>query len=176
MKKYYIIIPIIGFFIGFLCRWISLKSKDISDEYRMYKVLAKSTTLERKIIEYGDTISYYRLFRESYTDILLYDIIMANKYNFAPACGDVYSSLYTNLKYNIITDLCKLGRSKKQVDSVTAKITIDYLKRAVKANNNQSKGDLGEFYIEGKYIKRNTILGKRLQKEAKVNFNFYDKE
>lgn len=64
MKKYYIIIPIIGFLTGFLCRWVSFKSKGISGEDRMYKVLTRLTMLERRIIEDGADLFNVSGFRE----------------------------------------------------------------------------------------------------------------
>ena len=80
-------------------------------------------------------------------------IIMANKYNY----GEAYYLTYSRLLYRM--------DSSEKIDSLTSKISISYLKAAAKLNNKSAQKALGEYYIEGKFVRKDTILGNKLLKE-----------
>ncbi len=86
-------------------------------------------------------------------EMLSIAIIMANKYNY----GEAYYLTYSRLLYRM--------DSGEKIDSLTSKISISYLKAAAKLNNKSAQKALGEYYIEGKFVRKDTILGNKLLKE-----------
>lgn len=117
--------------------------------------------LIKLIINKGDTLAYDEL-RISYLDyrpqdFLPYALIMANKYNHPQACFDVYMCLWeiygqTDYSLTLLDDL----------DSITQKMAIDYLKKGVKYGHFQSMQTLGAYYFAGKYVDKNIEFGEQL--------------
>lgn len=111
----------------------------------------------------GDTSAYYQLsldYMDSPYDGFLYTaLIMANKYDYHLAYGDVYEVL-TNHDY-------KIGVSELEgLDEKTRTMALDYLKAGAEKGNKECKRILGRLYIEGQYVEKNEELGNRLKQEA----------
>lgn len=45
-------------------------------------------------------------------------------------------------------------------------MALDYLKRGAEKGNKECKKILGNHYLEGKYIEKDTVKGKQLQEEG----------
>ena len=86
-------------------------------------------------------------------EMLSIAIIMANKYNY----GEAYYLTYSRLLYR--------RDSSEKIDSLTLKIGISYLKAAARLNNKDAQKRLGEHYMEGEFVKKDTVLGNKLLKE-----------
>ena len=86
-------------------------------------------------------------------EMLSIAIIMANKYNY----GEAYYLTYSRLLYRM--------DSGEKIDSLTSKIGISYLKVSARLNYKYAQEKLGKYYIEGKFVRKDTILGNKLLKE-----------
>lgn len=118
-------------------------------------------TLKELVLSKGDTIAYNELhtafMNEKYLEeYLLYSIIMANKYNYPPAYYQVYDCLTSIYEHHSI-----------EIDEKTKALAITYLKRGVYLNECQSTKELGDLYLEGKYVPKDTILGKKLEEKGR---------
>ena len=111
----------------------------------------------------GDTISYNELsiaYLDSPNDGFLYTaLIMANKYNYPQAYSDVYSCLTDRNHKKEFTELDSL-------DEKTRALALDYLTAGAENGSKECKRLLGHFYIEGKYLKKDTLKGNSLLKES----------
>ena len=83
-------------------------------------------------------------------EMLSIAMIMANKYNY----GEAYYLTYSRLLYR--------RDSSEKIDSLTLKIGISYLKAAARLNNKDAQKRLGEYYMEGEFVKKDTVLGNKL--------------
>jgi hypothetical protein len=102
------------------------------------------------VIEKGDIDAYDRL-RNFYLltkPFLRYALIMADKYDYTQAYFDVFS--------------CIEKMNKKRPSEKEMKKGIRYLKVAALRNHHQAPYYLGELYMEGKYMPKDTVLGKYL--------------
>lgn len=111
----------------------------------------------------GDTSAYYNLnvyYMEAPVENLLYPaLIMANKYDYHLAYLNVYEALTSHDH--------KMGVSElEDLDPITRKMALDYLKRGAEKGNKECKKILGNHYLEGKYIEKDTIKGKQLKEES----------
>jgi len=112
--------------------------------------------LKELVLLKGDTAAYNQLaiayltdeFNEEY---LLYSMVMANKYKYPRAFYQVYSCLTGVFE-----------QRRLEIDKKTIAIAIKYLQDGVALNECQSINKLGELYLEGKYVKKDTILGRKL--------------
>jgi len=108
----------------------------------------------------GDTIAYDELevalmndkYKEEY---LIYSMVMANKYRYPRAYFQVYYCLTSTFEHH-----------SGLIDEKTKILAIDYLKKGVELKECQSVKELGDLYLEGKYVPRDTILGKELEEEG----------
>jgi len=102
-----------------------------------------------------ESLFYYYIYTPPYQmhEMLSIAMIMANKYNY----GEAYYITYSRLLYNPDSD--------EKIDSLTSKISISYLKAAAKLNYKYAQEKLGKYYIEGKFVRKDTILGNKLLKE-----------
>jgi hypothetical protein len=113
--------------------------------------------LKRLVLLKGDKKAFDELmiayFNEQYTgEYLFYALFMANKYNYPQAYFDVYQEL-ENLE-------SPYGRSIYEKD--TRGFMLEYLKKGAYLGHGQSKYELGNLYMEGKYLPKDTVLGKEL--------------
>lgn len=86
---------------------------------------------------------------------------MANKYNYPQAYYDVYESLVLmqSVGQNTIDSL----------DVKTLDMALEYLKLSSDKGLFLGKKILGQYYIDGKYLLKDTIMGKRLLRESQGN-------
>jgi TPR repeat protein len=123
--------------------------------------------LKELIMLKGDTVAYDELaiayMDEKYDEeYLIYSLIMANKYNYPPAYYNVYYCLTSVFEHH----------SYAEIDEITKEMAIRYLKRGVELKDAASTKYLGYLYLEGKYVKKDTILGKKLEKEGRILCGF----
>jgi TPR repeat protein len=115
------------------------------------------------VVHKGDSLAYYELsnvyFDYRYETFLPYALIMANKYNYPQAYFDVYDCLLLACEKDSF-NICLL-------DTVTQKMAIEYLRQASLKGHSQARETLGEYYMQGTYFERDTILGKQLIEQAK---------
>jgi hypothetical protein len=113
--------------------------------------------LKKLVLSKGDTVAYNELaiaylnedFEEEY---LIYSIVMANKYNYPHAYYRVYDCLtFTFEHYGAV------------IDENTKDLAIKYLKRGVELKDPVSIKYLGDLYLQGKYVPKDTILGRKLE-------------
>lgn len=152
----------IGFILGgFFYKYILLYDKNTG---KNMEVVTMNNTrpineLKRLVIQKGDTAAYDELVvatlsEEPYRqEFLLYSIIMANKYKYAPANYYVY---------NCLSSICELNKSKEKIDDRTKDLALDYLERGVALNEYHSLEEMGRLYMDGKYVKKDTLRGKKL--------------
>lgn len=111
----------------------------------------------------GDTTAYNSLsvdYMDSpYEGFLYTALIMANKYNCRLAYEDTYYCLTDFYHKKESTEL-------EDLDPVTRKMALDYLRKGAKKGSKECKRILGNHYLEGKYIDKDTIKGKLLIKES----------
>ena len=130
--------------------------------------LNTTTTLDRDYYENlaltkGDTSAYYNL-ETYYMDypiegILYPALIMANKYDYHLAYLNVYEALTSHDHKMNVSEL-------EDLDPVTRKMALDYLKKGADKGNKECKKILGNHYLEGKYIEKDTLKGKLLIEEG----------
>lgn len=111
----------------------------------------------------GDTSAYYNL-ETYYMDypiegILYPALIMANKYDYHLAYLNVYEALTSHDHKTKVSEL-------EDLDSTTRKMALDYLKKGAEKGNKECKKILGRHYLEGKYIEKDNVKGKRLIEEG----------
>ena len=117
--------------------------------------------LKELVLLKGDTFAYEELWvafmNEKYNqEYLIYSIIMADRYNYPHAYFYVYHCLTSVFEY-------KAG----VIDEETKTLAIKYLKRGVELKDCNSTKELGDLYLEGKYVLKDTILGRKLEKEGR---------
>lgn len=123
--------------------------------------------LEDSILKAGKR-DYYEELQISYLDRNSYEflpwaLLMANKYNDTGAYLDVYICLF---ELSNLYDSAGLENwSLDNLDNKTQKMAIEYLNKAAEKGHHQAKEILGKYYLEGRYVEKNTALGNRLIKE-----------
>ena len=111
----------------------------------------------------GDTSAYYN-FEAYYMDypieeILYPALIMANKYDYHLAYLNVYEALTSQDHKAGVSEL-------ENLDPITKEMALHYLKKGADKGNKECKRILGNHYLEGKYIEKDTIKGKKLIEES----------
>jgi cellulose synthase/poly-beta-1,6-N-acetylglucosamine synthase-like glycosyltransferase len=165
MKRiYYLIIAILVIISG-----IFIIFHFSHDKPKLVKSVSLNNTrpikeLKKLVLSKGDTIAYKELsiaylnvpfYEEEY---LLYSIIMADKYKFPKAYFNVYWCLTSIFEFHIYTG---------KIDEKTKDLALKYLKEGVELNDGESTHVLSELYLEGKYVPKDSILGKKLAEKEK---------
>jgi TPR repeat protein len=117
--------------------------------------------LKKLVLTKGDTLAYDELeiaflhekYREEY---LIYSIIMADKYNYPRAYFQVYHCLTSAFENH-----------NGVIDEATKKMALNYLQKGVDLGECQSTKKLGELYMTGKYVLKDTVLGKKLEEKSR---------
>lgn len=111
----------------------------------------------------GDTIAYNSLSRDymdsPYEGFLYTALIMANKHNYHLAFEDTY---YCLTDYSHKAEFTEL----ENLDEKTKSMALEYLKLGAERGNKECKKLLGHYYIEGKYLEKDIIKGKKLIDEG----------
>jgi TPR repeat protein len=117
--------------------------------------------LKELVLTKGDTAAYDELAiafmnEKYYEEYLIYSILMANKYHYPRAYFYVYFCLAFQLEYDV-----------KSLDEETIALAIRYLKKAVELQDCSATVILSELYMKGKYVQKDTILGKKLDEKSR---------
>jgi hypothetical protein len=156
MKLHYILILILIF--SFACK----HKKEELCSVITFNNTRPIEELKQLVLTKGDTVAYDELaiafmdenFDEEY---LIYSIVMADKYNYPRAYYKVYECLTEVFEHH----------GSNQIDEATKELAIKYLKRGVELKDAESTMYLGELYLKGKYVAKDTILGKKLEAEGR---------
>ena len=156
MKPVYLLIVIL------LC---SLSCKQKGKHYGERVITMNQTRpineLKELVLSKGDTTAYDELeiafLNEKYKEeYLIYSIVMADRYNYHRAYFEVYYCLTSIFEY-------KAG----VIDEETKMLAIKYLKRGADLKDCNSTKELSNLYLDGKYVSKDTILGKKLEEEGR---------
>ncbi|BEG99317.1 hypothetical protein BSYN_15820 [Bacteroides sedimenti] len=131
------------------------------ERYNWFEVSSINDTrpigqLKKIVVENNDK-SVYNELRYAYlnelesNEILVYSFLMANKVHDRQAYFDIYS-LLSSAEH----------RQEIRLDKEAKTLMIEYLKKGAALNHHQSKFDLGQLYMEGKYVPKDTVLGQKL--------------
>jgi len=112
--------------------------------------------LKDLVLKKGDTIAYDELgtafLNEKHEEeYLVYSLIMANKYKYKSAYYYVYDCL-----------LLPFDRDKIEVDEKTKALALEYLLKGVELNEHQAMSALGDLYMTGTYVPKDTLKGQSL--------------
>lgn len=163
MKRiYYIIIAILVFTVGLFILYHINSRKQV-----LVKSVSMNNTrpikeLKKLVLSKGDTIAYIELriayFNVDYyeEEFLLYSIIMADKYNYPKAYYYVYKCLTSIFEWH------HYGK----IDEKTKNLALKYLKEGAELNDSESTNELSKLYFEGKYVAKDSILGRKLEAKA----------
>ncbi len=116
--------------------------------------------LKELALNQGDTDAYYSL-SIAYLDLPHGDFLpiaeeMAKKHDYPQAYFDVYFQLLKS------TDTPGTTLSLDSCDEETRNKALSYLRLAFEKGHEQSIDELGELYYEGKFLPKDTILGRQL--------------
>lgn len=100
---------------------------------------------------------------DTYKNGLIYSIVVSNKWDYSEASFNVFMTLAELDKKNSSTNLPEIDF----LDEKTRKMALQYLEKASNKGNPNAKYILGKYYLEGKYLNKNTTLGNSLLQEAK---------
>lgn len=115
----------------------------------------------KKAARKGDTLAYNKLKKayksEPYEgELIYYSFLTANKCQYPPAYYDVYYELRH----------IEILEKKDFFDKELRTFMIEYLKKGAALGDKNSKRELAKLYMEGKFLPKDTILGKKLIKEC----------
>jgi hypothetical protein len=120
---------------------------------------------ESQVLEKGDTIAYNQLSMEFFDspnegEFLYTSLRMANKYNYGRAYDDAYMCLTNAYHKKEYTELDSL-------DNNTKNLALDLLERGAITKNKDCMQRLGNYYLLGKYVEKDSVKGQHLLNEAK---------
>ena len=172
--------------IALICLWVYFYKKyEVNDSYVYMNVYTLNHTdltikeLEKRMIEDNDRKAYDQLLYSDHTTNYIYDsdenkslfysLLMANKSHYPSAYYNVYRLLnsyeyFSNCK--VVNNRLVHEKNPFSFDKVTRRFMIDNLKKSAALDDMQANSCLGELYLEGKYLPKDTILGKMLIKKS----------
>lgn len=100
---------------------------------------------------------------DTHDNVLIYSIIVSNKWNYSEASLNVFMALAGLDKKNSSTSLPEIDF----LDEESRKMALHYLEKASDKEHPNAKYILGKYYLEGKYVTKNVTLGNSLLQEAK---------
>lgn len=111
---------------------------------------------KKLVLEKGDERAYYDLYfalnnENCNGEYLYYSLIMSQKYNYPGANYWVYKCIVSFYEDNNIA-----------IDTQTLNIALYFLRKGVELDNKNAQIELGELYLKGKYVIKDTIKGKEL--------------
>lgn len=157
-NKYLIIISVAILFISFLS---SCKKKELQP---IHIVTMNQTRpideLKELVLQKGDTSAYFELrvafmSQKHEEEYLIYSLLMANKYNVPIANFDAYDCIVSIFEKN-----------KMPIDDRSKELALSYLKKGVELKEKNALSQYGQLLMLGKYITKDSLLGKRLYDEA----------
>lgn len=120
-------------------------------ERQYYTTPPTLDSLEKRVLTSGDVGAYYDILLYYPKAGLSYAFIMANKYDYLPACEDIYHLLL------ITSSVDSLHR----LDKKTAQLAIDYLKYAADKEDKDACLLLSREYMRGINTDKDTLAGLR---------------
>ena len=112
-------------------------------------------------VEAYDELCQAYMENDMHSSLLPYALLMANKYDYTMAYYDVYSCLSFIYWDSCHDESCSLD----SLDMQTRKMALDYLKKAADKGEPNALRDLGWLHLEGKHVKKDTILGNQMLEE-----------
>lgn len=147
------------------------EKKTIQDPYQFYEYqfeLKKEVILKGKIDSYNKLNTIYTKDGNK-TDVLVYALIMAHKYNYSRAYYDVFELLYLTGHYVESSENC-FDYSLECLDSETKRMALEYLKKAIENGDSTASEILLDYYdINGFYPIRDLYDDKNLVEQARLN-------
>jgi hypothetical protein len=140
--------------------WIQSKIYDF-DGYSTCDTPPKEELIPK--VKQGDTIAYnllsiYFACSEYDEELLPYALLMANKYHYIRAYYDVYDCFcrfYPETTYSLVL--------LDSLDKTTRDIALEYLQKGADFGETNCEWNLGNYYNEGKYFEKDTVLGQKLK-------------
>jgi TPR repeat protein len=128
--------------------------------------------INKKFIENLDKKFYDSIMKsEKSKNTFIYSIVISNKWKFSEASYNVFMTLAQLDDKNRSTSTPDLDF----LDEDTKNLALKFLQKGSDERNPNAKYTLGKYYLEGKYFKKNVILGNSLLNEANkisgVNLN-----
>jgi len=135
--------------------------------------------LEKRVVEDNDRNAYNQLLYSDNTTSYIYDsdenkslfysLLMANKSHYSSAYYNVYRLLnsyeyFSNCK--VVNNRLVHEKNPFSFDKITRRFMIDNLKKSAALGDMQANSCLGELYLKGKYLPKDTILGRMLIKKS----------
>lgn len=157
MKNLYWLVICIGLCISlFSCEKKKVRTERFSEDTLLFPV----NYLKKEILTKGDVQAYDALcisyFGRGHLDEhLVYSMYMANKYKYPKAYYMVARSIILMFEKNRIP-----------IDMELKKIALDYLKRGVELKDRNAMDYYGELLMEGRYVPKDSVLGKKLYEES----------
>ncbi|WP_165769809.1 hypothetical protein [Flavobacterium araucananum] len=119
--------------------------------------------INKKLINNLDKKFYDSIMKSGKSEnTFIYSIVVSNKWNFSEASYNVFMTLAQLDDKNASTSIPDLDF----LDDETKKLALKFLQKASDENDPNAKYTLGKYYLEGKYFKKNTVLGNSLLNEA----------
>lgn len=115
-----------------------------------YTIPPALDSLEKSVLRSGNVEAYHNILFYYREVGLNYAFIMANKYDYLPACEDIYHMLMRSVVDSLYTP-----------DKKTAQLAIEYLKYAADKRNKDACLLLSEEYMYGTNIEKDTLEGLR---------------
>jgi hypothetical protein len=144
----------------------NLNDSDTEEWVHTCQTKTPISKLKKDVVLYGDTDAYWEL-KLKHMDmdliesLLPYSLLMANKYDYPLAYFDVYNSIIL-LSYRNSSN-----HTFDFLDKKTLSLAIEYLKMGSDKGESNCMRDLGFLYMAGKYVKKDTVLGKQLIEDSR---------
>ena len=140
-----------------------LNSEYSANFFRERKKEKPKASMKSLLIENFNRHTYDSLIgTDSPQKAFIYSLIVANKWNNGNASFDAFRTIATLDSTNRFCEVPNLDF----LDKETLNLAILYLKNASDNGPINVKYILGKYFLEGKYVKKNEILGSKLLKEA----------
>lgn len=151
--KFYIVNVAIIMAMLIFCYLCNKRSK----YYDVVRLVPPIEIYRKFVVKYYDTKAYDKLRiiykkERNESELLYYSFLIANKKHYPQAYFDIYYELRR----------VETIERKDIFDNELRTFMIEYLKKGATLGHLQSKYELGKLYMEGKYLPKDTILGKRL--------------
>lgn len=133
-------------------------------EFSMNEPSIPYAELQELALTKGDTVAYHEMsiaFMDSPNDVSFLNtaVVMANKHNFRGAFLDVY---YFLTDYYHRKDFKNLD----DMDERLRVMALEYLIKGAEKREKECQRILGRYYLDGKYVEKDTIQGNQLLKES----------
>lgn len=133
-----------------------------SKEKYINNIDAKSMFIDKFRKDIYDSLSMDYIHNYKQPEMLIYSLLVSNKWDYGQASYNVFEIISKLDSMNRFKDVPNLDFLNKE----TVNMAIIYLKKASINGPINAKYILGKYYLEGKYVEKNEVLGNKLLKEA----------